>query len=253
MRRTIIKLCFALYMTSSFAYAQGDDAFLQSVHALFDEEKVFQLESKRLMDNTQEVDRALINFETVLSAEHKTAQALITLDTALGTIEKALSIAEQIPQTKEQAQVLKKNIATAHKPVVSAAKTMSQIDVKVVPLLKATQKTQKVASTLVKVETGFRQMSLRYFDTVGLVAQCENDDMILGIVNHSRIVYTDIDKEVKRINDTYDNIKHIPQKSLHALNVEFAKLAKLEAPIVSLHNRLEPLYNALNDLDHVLN
>ncbi|MBE0491356.1 MAG: hypothetical protein IBX44_03780 [Sulfurospirillum sp.] len=253
MKRTIFKFCCILCLISSFAYAQSDATFLEAVHKLFDQEKVFQVESKRLMKNTQEIDHALINFETLLNAEHKTTQALITLDTALGTIEKVLVIAELVPQTKEEAQILKKNIAIVHKPVATAAKKMSQIDAKIVPLQKATHKTEKVTSALVKVETGFREMSLRYFDAVGLVAQCEHDDTILGIVNHSYVVYVGIDKEVNHINNTYDNIKHIPQKSLHALSVEFEKLAKLEAPLLNLHKKLVPLYHALNDLEHVLN
>ena len=246
------KLCCILIVASSLAHANNDDAFIKSANALFDEEKIFEIESKRLMDNTHQVDQALLNFETVLMAEHKTAQALITLDNALTTIEKGLSIAEQVPQTKEQAQKLKKDLETIHKPVASSAKTMSAIDAKVVPLLNATQKAEKVTSKLVVIEDGFRHVSMSYFDTVGLVSQCEHDDMIIGIMDHSRLVYTDIDKEIKRINDTYDTVKKIPEKSFHEIRVQLEKIIPLEAPLVRLHDTLEPLYHVLNDLEHVL-
>ena len=247
-----LKLCCVLCVASSFAYAANDEAFMQSANALFNEEKVFQVESKRLMDNTQQVDQALLNFETLLMAEHKTAQALITLDRALTTIEKGLSIAEQVPQTREQAKKLKQDLETIHKPVASSAKTMSAVDAKVVPLLNATQKAEKVTSKLVVIEDGFRHVSMSYFDTVGLVSQCEHDDMIIGIMDHSRMVYTDIDKEMKRINDTYDTVKKIPEKSFHEIRVQLEKIIPLEAPIVRLHDALEPLYHVLNDLEHVL-
>ena len=246
------KLGFILLVASPLAYAANDEAFMQSANALFSEEKVFEGESKRLMDNTHQVDQALINFETVLMAEHKTAQALITLDNALTTIEKGLSIAEQVPQTREQAQKLKKDLETIHKPVASSAKTMSAVDAKVVPLLNATQKAEKVASKLVVIEDGFRHVSMSYFNTVGLVSQCEHDDMIIGIMDHSRMVYTDIDKEMKRINDTYDTVKRIPEKSFHEIRVQLEKIIPLEAPLVRLHDTLEPLYHVLNDLEHVL-
>lgn len=247
-----LKLCCALCVASSLAYAANDEAFMQSANALFNEEKVFQFESKRLMDNTHQVDQALLNFETILMAEHKTAQALITLDNALTTIEKGLRIAEQVPQTREQAQKLKKDLETIHKPVASSAKTMSAVDAKVVPLLNATQKAEKVASKLVVIEDGFRHVSMSYFDTVGLVSQCEHDDMIIGIMDHSRIVYTDIDKEMKRINDTYDTVKKIPEKSFHEIRVQLEKIIPLEVPLVRLHDTLEPLYHVLNDLEHAL-
>jgi len=246
------KLCALLFVASTLAYANNDAVFMQSVNALFDEEKVFEFESKRLLDNTTQVDKALIDFETVLMTEHRTAQALITLDRALGTIEEGLGIAEKVPQIKEQSQKLKKELETIHKPVASAAKTMSSIDVKVVPLLNATQKAEKVASKLVVIEDGFRHVSMSYFDTVGLVSQCEHDDMIISIMDRSRLVYTDIDKEMKRINDTYDTVKKIPEKSFNEIRKQLEKINLLEKPLVGLHDKLEPLYHVLNDLEHIL-
>lgn len=252
MKGFFFQLCCALYLTSSLAYGANDEVFMQSANALFDEEKVFEFESKRLMDNTHQVDQALLNFETVLMAEHKTAQALITLDNALTTIEKGLSIAEQVPQTRIEAQKLKKNLETIHKPITSSAKTMSAVDAKVLPLLNATQKAEKVTSKLVKIEDSFRHVSMSYFDTVGLVSQCEHDDMIIGIMDHSRMVYMDIDKEIKRINETYDTVKKIPEKSFHEIRIQLEKIIPFEPPLVRLHNALEPLYHSLNDLEHVL-
>ena len=61
-----LKLCCALCVASSLAYAANDEAFMQSANALFNEEKVFQLESKRLMDNTQQVDQALLTVPSTL-------------------------------------------------------------------------------------------------------------------------------------------------------------------------------------------
>lgn len=246
------KLCCILIVASSLAHANNDDAFIKSANALFDEEKIFEIESKRLMDNTHQVDKALLDFETLLRIEHKTTQALVTLDNALNTIQKGLNIAEQVPQTKEQAQKLKKDIEVVQKPVASAAKTMSEIDTKIVPLLNATQKAEKVASKLVVIEDGFRHVSMSYFDTVGLVSQCEHDDMIIGIMDHSRIVYTDIDKEMKRINDTYDNVKKIPERTFNEIGKRIERIKLLEEPLVKLHDKLEPLYHVLNELDYVL-
>jgi uncharacterized coiled-coil DUF342 family protein len=252
-KKVFLKFISMLLVASSLAYASSNEAFMESANALFNEEKVFQVESKRLLDNTNQVDKAFVNLNTILLAEHRTTQALINLDNALTTIEKMLVIAEQVPQTREQALQLKKNIEAIHKPVAKAAKTMSAIDAKVVPLLKATQKTEKVIARLIVVEDGFRNMSLKYFDTLGLVAQCEHDSGIINIMDNSRLVYSNIDTEMKKINDTYDNIKRIPEKSLHEIVVQLEKIVPLEVPVVKLHDTLEPLYHVLNDLEHILN
>jgi len=247
-----LKLFCTLCVASSLAYAVNDEAFMESRNALSNEEKNFLFESKRLMDNTHETDEALVKFQNVLMAEHRTAQVLINLDRALTTIEKGLSIAEQVPQTREQAQKLKKDLETIHRPVASSAKTMAAIDAKIVPLLNATQKAEKVASNLVVIENGFRHVSMNYFDAVNLVSQCEHDKMIIGIMDKSRMVYTDIDKEIKHINETYDTVKQIPEKSFHEIRIQLEKLIPLADPLMRLHDRLEPLYHVLNDLEHAL-
>ncbi len=244
-------VCVASLMGSSL-YANIDDDFSNSAKAFFDEGHVFQGESKRLMDNTHQVDKALIDFEHILMVPHRTAQALKSLDSALETIKIVLMAAEQVPEVRMDAEKLKHDLEIIHKPVSEASKTMQKVDAKVVPLLNVTHKAEVVAGKLVTIEDKFRHVGIDFINGVGLVSQCEHDGVIIDIMNHSRIVYTDIDKEMRRINDTYDNVKKIPERSTQEIAKEIEKIRVLEEPLVRLIHQLDPLLGVLNDLRHVL-
>ena len=241
-----------ILVASSFMYGNVDDDFMKASTAFFDEGKVFSSESKRLMDNTHQVDKELLDFEHALMILHRTSQALKALDGALTATKEGLIVAEQIPQTREQAIKLKLDLEKIHKPVSNASKTMQDIDVKVVPLLNATHKAEVVASKLVIGEDAFRHVGISYINSVGLVSQCEHDGMIISILDHSRGVYTDIDREMKRINDIYDTVRSIPEKTMYAILKELEKIRLIEEPVMRLNANLEPLYDVLKELEHVL-
>ncbi len=244
-------LCVVL-ATGSFMYADTDEAFMRSSKAFFDEGKVFQGESKQLMDNTHQVDTVLLDFERGLMALHRTSQALKALDGGLSVIETGLTAAEQVPQTRAQAQKLKQDLQSVHKPVSSASKKMESIDKSVVPLLKATHNAEVVASKLVVAEDGFRHVGISYIDVVGKVSQCDHDSAVINILDSSRGVYADIDRELIKINNTYDSVTSIPRKTMAEITKQIEKIKLLEEPIVNLYNRLAPLYDPLNELQHIL-
>jgi hypothetical protein len=204
------------------------------------------------MDNTHEVDRTLIDFERILSVPHKTSQALKTLDDTLTTIKTGLTAAEQIPQTKEQAQKLKKSLEDVQKPVSAASKKMETIDNKIAPLLKVVHNAELTASTLANDEETFRIAGIGYINTVGLVSKCEHGDTIIGILNNSKSAYSGIDREMKKINDGYDNTKKIPQKAIDEISREIDKISLLENPLSNLNAKLLPIYEPLNELRAVL-
>ncbi len=238
--------------TSSFMYADTDAAFMDASKAFSSEGAVFESESKQLMNNTHEVDKALQDFEHILMVPHKTSQALITLDNALTTIKLGLSAAEQVPQTRAQAQKLKQDLESVHKPIASASETMKKVDDKIFPLLKATHKAEVTAAKLVDVEDSFRTIGMNYINTVGKVSQCDHDAVVIAILQNSRTVYSDIDKEMKNINNTYDAIKRIPQEAITAITKQIEKVRLLEEPLVRFNNQLKPIYDPLNELRRVL-
>lgn len=244
-------LCVIL-ATASFMYADTDEAFIEASKAFLNEGAVFESESKRLMNNTHEVDKALQDFEHILMVPHKTSQALITLDKALDTIEVGLTAAEQVPQTRAQAQKLKQDLQAVHKPISNASDTMKKVDDKILPLLKATHNAEVTAAKLVDVEDSFRGVGISYINTVGKVSQCDHDAVVIAILQNSRAVYSDIDKEMKNINNTYDTVKRIPQEAIVAIAKQIEKIRLLEEPLIHFNNQLKPLYVPLNQLRHVL-
>lgn len=245
--------CWCIFLVaSSLLYANTDEDFMKASTAFFDEGKVFTNESKRLMDNTHQVDKELLDFEHALMILHRTSQALKALDGALTATKEGLTVAEQIPQTREQAQKLKLDLEKIHKPVSDASKTMQDIDVRVVPLLNATHKAEVVASNLVIGEDAFRRVGINYINGVGLVSQCEHDGMVIDILDHSRVVYAEIDREMKRINDIYDTIRKIPEATMFEILKQIEKIKVIEEPVMRLNANLAPLYDVLNELEYVL-
>lgn len=247
-----LKLCSLLVVFSPMLYANTDDDFIKASKGFFNEGEVFSSQSKLLMDNTHQVDQELLDFKNALMLVHRTSQALKTLDSGLNAVNEGLMVAEQVPQTREKAQKLKQDLEKIHKPISNASKTMENIDAKIVPILNITTKAEGVASKLVIGENVFRKAGINYINGVGLVSQCVHDEMIIDILNHSRVVYTDIDKEIKRINDTYANVRQIPEKTMLEILKQIEKIKLIEEPIVRLNEKLKPLYDTLKELSHVL-
>lgn len=248
----LARACCAILLASSLTYADTDESFMEATKAFSSEGSVFELESKKLMTNTQEVDKAMQNFEHILMIPHKTSQALITLDNALTTIELGLTAAEQVPQTRAKAQELKQNLETAHKSITNASNTMKKVDNNILPLLKATHKAEVTTSKLVDIEDSFRNIGIGYINTVGKVSQCDHDAIIISILQNSRVAYSEIDQDMKNINNTYDTVKKIPQDAIVAIAKQIEKISLLEDPLVSFNNQLKPLYVPLNELRYVL-
>lgn len=248
----LVRAWCGVLLTCSFLYADTDAAFIDASKAFLSEGAVFESESKKLMNNTHEVDKALQTFEHILMVPHKTSQALITLDNALGTIKLGLTAAEQVPQTRAQAQKLKNDLDSAHKPIAKASDTMKKVDAKILPLLKATHKAEVTAANLVEVENSFRAIGINYINTVGKVSHCDHDAVIIAILRNSTSVYSDIDGEMRNINNTYDAIKRIPQEAITAIAKQIEKVRLLEEPLIRFNNQLKPLYVPLNELRHIL-
>ena len=247
-----LKLCSLLLVLSPTLYANTDDDFINASTSFFNEGEVFSGQSRQLMDNTHQVDKELLEFKNALMIVHKTSQALKTLDSGLNAVHEGLMVAEQVPQTREKAQKLKQDLEKMHQPISKASKTMEDIDVKIVPILNVTTKAETVAAKLVIGENVFRQAGIAYINSVGLVSQCVHDEMTITILNHSRVVYTDIDKEIKHINDIYANVRAIPEATMLEILKQIEKIRLIEEPIVNLTEKLKPLYDTLKELSRVL-
>lgn len=244
-------LCLVL-VSSSLMYANTNEDFVKASKAFFDKGRMFSGESKQLMDNTHQVDRELLDFERALMIPHKTSQALKTLDMALTSLNEGLEIAEQVPETREEAQKLRESLAKIHTPVSKASKSMQSIDKKIVPLLNATHKAEKISAKLVVAENAFRNVGIGYIKSVSTVTQCEHNDVIIKVLNNSTVVYTHMDKRIKEINDAYANVRKIPESTMREILKEIEKIKQLEEPILKLNAQLKPLYDQLKELQHIL-
>ena len=248
----LLKVFFVVLIANSYLYANTDEKFIKASKAFYKEGKVFKGESHRLMNNTQEVDAKLHQFKNKLNDIHKTTQALMNLERTISTIKLGLTAAELIPQTKTEAKALKDGLDRVHNPVSKATDTMKKLDAHVNPLLKQTEKTQKVTANLVKQEKRFRTGGIKYLDGVEKVTKCVKTDVGIKVLTESDKKYTKTDKSVKKINDSYANAKKAPEKVMNEILREIKKIKTFEKPILSLNTKLRPLFKPLNKLKHIL-
>lgn len=242
-----------------------DEGFRKSATAFFNETKTFTAESKLLIDNTQEVDTALLNLETALSVPSKVATALKTLDNTLANIKQMIVVAKQVPQTRAKAEQLEKNVDAIKPSVAKAAETAARLDKAVEPVRIATNKTEIAVSTALDYEIVFRTFALTYFDGINKVIACSNVNPTIKaktqkgtikILDGSTASFKVIDTGIIKVNQTYASTVAMPEKALKATISEISEQIKQLEPILTsvngLQDKLKTLNNTLAELRKVL-
>lgn len=281
MRKIILGMmvvCFMMMTTAAYGVSAdpglekkgGDEVvdeegFKKSVTAFFDETKTFTTESKLLIDNTKEVDTALLNVETALSVPSKVATALKTLDVTLANIKQMIVVAKQVPQTRAKAEQLEKNVDAIKPSVAKAAETAAKLDKAVEPVRTATNKTETVVATALDYEIVFRTFALTYFDGINRVIACSNASPAIKaktqkgtikILDGSTASFKVIDTGIIKVNQTYASTVAAPENALKAtvseISEQIKQLEQIMASVNGLQDKLNPLNNTLAELRKVL-
>ncbi len=243
-----------------------EEGFRKSATAFFNETKTFTAESKLLIDNTQEVDTALLNLETALSVPSKVATALIQLDNTLANIKQISVVAKQVPQTREKAQQLEKNVDAIKPSVAKAAETAAKVDKAVEPVRTATNKAETAVSTALDYEIAFRTFALTYFDGINKIIACstaanptikaKTQKGTIKILDGSTASFKVIDAGMTKVNQTYASTVAMPEKALKATISEISEQIRQLEPILTsvngLQDKLKTLNNTLAELRKVL-
>jgi len=253
-RSALSALCLALLAPVGISHAED---FNNASNAFYSETHAFYSESDRLVKNTQQVDETLVNLERVLQVPHRAAQGLKTLDVTLTAVKDGLAAAEAVPQTREKAKKLKASLEIIQKPVHSAASTADNIDKATTPAREATQKAEQTCRRVLNAEGELKHISTGYFDQVDHLVQCTHshpniEPASIKIVGGTTAVYIEVDKEMKLVNDKYEEAVQAPAKALHAIEEQIAPLEKLISPVELLNRRLEPLRGPLVELKTIL-
>lgn len=251
-KKAMILCMLVTTLSLSFAYANDAKDFVASAKNFGDTVSHFNTESKRLMNNTHEVDKTLLDFEHTLLLPHKTADALNTLDRTLQSVKLGLMVAEQIPQTKAQARKLKSSLEIVHNPISSAAKTVKKIDKAIHPLLVAAHKAEKMAAKTIDLERDFSHLSHAYFHSIQIAQLCNHDPSMVLIMDGSSKVYQKITKDFKIINDKYESAKKIPEDVIHQITQKIKGINNALHIANMLNSQLYPLQDPLNELKHIL-
>lgn len=251
--KKVMKSCIlATTLSLSFAYANDAETFVNSSKNFGDTVSHFNTESNRLMNNTHEVDKTLLDFEHTLLLPHKTADALNTLDRTLQSVKLGLMVAEQIPQTKAQATKLKSSLEIVHKPISSAAKTVTKIDKAIHPLLVATDKAEKMAAKTIDLEGDFSSLSHDYFEGIHVAQMCNHGKSMISIMDGSSKVYQEITKDFKIVNDKYESAKKIPEEIMHQITQKIKGINDALHMANMLNSQLHPLQDPLDELKQIL-
>lgn len=274
----MVVVCFVMMTSAAYGVGldprldkkEGDavvdnEGFKKSATAFFNETKTFTAESKLLIDNTQEVDTALLNLETALSVPGKVATALKQLDNTLANIKQMIVIAKQVPQTRAKAEQLEKNVDAIKPSVAKAAETAAKVDKAVEPVRTAANKTETVVSTALDYEIAFRTFALTYFDGINKLIACStaNPDIMaktqkntIKILDGSTASFKVIDTGITKVNQTYASTVAMPEKALKATISEISEQIKQLEPILTsvngLQDKLKTLNNTLAELRKVL-
>lgn len=202
-----------------------------------------------------------MNFETALLVPHKVATAMKQLDDTLTLIKKMIVVAKQIPQTREQAIKLEKNVDAIKPPVANAAVTTAKIDKSVEPVRTATNKAETAVASALDFETAFRIFSLAYFDGIEKLIECSNskqaiEPQTIKILDGSTASFQKIDAGIHQVNQKYAATVAIPEKTLKATIAEISEqlkqLEQILASINGLNDQLKPLNEALAELEKIL-
>lgn len=255
-------MAFASPAHAQQAQGQGQETpYTQAATAFFAETEVFGTQSSLLIDNTQEIDNALLTLENILSLQHKAAMALKQLDNTLTTTQQMIVVAKQIPQTRAQAEKLEVNLNTIHPGITRAAISAEKVDIALEPTRTATTKAERAAETALDYESKLRDFGLAYIDQVENLTQCVEahppmEPPATGLLGRSRDVFSRLDKGMTIANQTYANTVGAPAKAVHATIAEISKqvrqLEQMLAAITALQNQLQPLNEPLAELKKIL-
>lgn len=256
----IVCLCLAVLASAQLTYAD-EAAFVKSTTSFFKETETFSKESKLLIGNTQEVDTTLLNFEKALIVPHEVATALQQLDHTLTVIKQMIVVAKQVPQTREQALTLEKNIDSIKPSVASAAVNAAKLDKSVEPVRNATNKTESAVATALEYETAFRGFALTYVDGIEAIIQCSDkkpaiEPQTIKILDGSTASFHPIDLGMQQVNQKYAQTVAMPEKALQAsineITEQIKQLEQILASVKGLQGQLQPLNDVLAELKKIL-
>ncbi len=251
-RKIFLHILLITQLTIVSVSANGIETFVASSKAFMGEGNVFKGESKRLMDNTTEMENTLLALEKDLAKPHKTTQNLKKLDKGLGTIRTMLNGVAIIPQIRSKVELLISRIDNIYNPVHSALEKMQKVDKAIQPLQNTTKKAEKANSKILNAEQSFRHGNLLYIDKVGKGMQCLHGSFMINLLNHSRLSYNIVDKKLKKINDDYDAAKNAPEKLIASLINEIRDMLKINGILHGINLQLEHLYNPLKNVQYIL-
>jgi hypothetical protein len=240
-------------MTIISITANETQQFVTSSKAFIGEGNVFKGESKRLLDNTTEMEHAILELEKALSEPHKITQNIKKLDKGLSTIRNILIGVSVIPQIRSKVEQLITRIDDIYNPVHTTFIKMQKIDKAIKPLQDTTKKAEKANSKILSAEQSFRHGNLLYIDKVGTGMKCLQGSFMINVLDHSRISYNIVDKKLKKVNDTYDAAKSTPEELIAALIKEMNAMLKINGVLHSINVQLENLYNPLKNVQYILN
>lgn len=246
------KVSYILLATSLFLYANTDEEFIKASNDFFAKGKVFQGESTALMNNTHAVDTNIHELSNGLQEVHKTTDSLINLNNDIKMLTLGLAVAGMIPEIKPAAEALLYSLKIIDKPLSTATNTMKKIDSLLSPVLKATQSANQVTTKLIAEENVFRNNAITYLNDVEALSKKCQGKVAIDVLNDSSLAYTQLDANLKKINDAYDVITKAPSDAINKVMKEIDKIKKVVAPVNALSNELKALLTPLNALQVIL-
>ncbi len=264
-KRMLVTCCLTvlsliMLVLAPFTHAE-DPPFIKSSTAFYNEADTFRVESNQLIDNTQEVDTFLLNFENALAVPHNVATALKQLNDTLAVVKQAIVVAKQVPQTRDKAQKLEKNLDSIKPPVANAAEKAAEVDRNVEPVRNAASKATAAVETTLENETALRAFAVTYLDLVEKLSECADtkpalEQPTIGILDGSTKSFKKIDQGIKPVNQAYATTVAAPEKTLKAATTKIEeKIKQLEQLLKSvngLQGQLNPLATPLAELKKVL-
>lgn len=259
-RQAAAGIWLSIMALAPLAYAQ-EAPYPNAATAFFNETEVFGKQSTLLIDNTQEIDNALLKLENILALQHKAAIALKQLDTTLTTAQQMIVVAKQFPQIRNQAETLETNLNAIHPSVTRAAVSAEKVDVALEPTRVATAKAENATATALDYEGKLRDFGLAYISQVENLTQCVDTHPAMeapatGILTRSYEGFSRIDKGMAFANQTYASTVGAPAKVVLAtvdeISIQVEKLEQMLAAITALQNQLQPLNEPLAELKKIL-
>lgn len=269
-----IKMAAAVYvglagaLASAPADVRAETAFTRSATSFYAETTVFGEQSKLLINNTNQIHSTLQLFENTLVTPHQLATALKQLDDTLATLKQMIVIAEQVPQTREQAQKFEQGLDTAKTPVHSAAITTENLATAVEPVRQTVHAAETTTAKLIDQETALQKTALAYIAGIEALIRCAEarqkplppelmrSSPSIKLIDGSTIAFHQLDEAMQEVNQKYAETVGAPAKAVNVtvaeISMQIKQLEQILSALQGLQNRLQPLNSALGDLRAVL-